>query len=92
MPDDPKDRKDEPSIDQLEGLSDGADDLSSRERFERISRIALLMSYDLIDKLRYWEKETVSLSEEQVSKRAEHLAKSVTRLREAYLTFSELDP
>jgi len=91
MTDDPKGPKDEPTIDQLEGLRDGADDMSPRERFERISRIALLMSYDLIDKMRYWEKETTGLSDEQITRRVEHLAKSVTRLREAYLTFSDVD-
>jgi hypothetical protein len=92
MADEPQDPKNEEApSEQLENLRKNSDDLSSRERFKRISNIALLMSYDLIDKLRYWEKVTLELSEDQIAERADHLAASVEQLREAYLAFSDLD-
>jgi hypothetical protein len=91
MADEPQDPEREAPSEQLENLREGSDDLSSRERFKRISNIALLMSYDLIDKLRYWEKVTLDLSEDQIAERVEHLADSVEQLREVYLAFSDLD-
>jgi hypothetical protein len=78
-------------MDQLESLQQESDDLTPRQRFERISKIALLLGFDLIDKLRYWEKETSKLSDEQIASRLEPLADAVERLREAYLAFSDLE-
>ena len=41
--------------------------------------------------LRYWERETLKLPEDQIEERHEHLRASVEQLRAAYLTFSDLD-
>ena len=60
-------------------------------RRQQISHIALLMAYDMIDKLRYWEKETLKLPETEIAKRLPHLANSAEQLREAYLAFSDLE-
>ena len=93
MPGEPKDPKDEPSFDQLDELRNSVEnaELSARERFQKTSHIALLLTYDLIDKLRYWEKETLELPDDQVAERLEHLTRSVEQLRVAYLTFSDVD-
>lgn len=96
MADDPKDphpQKPEaqPPMKQLDDLQQSDDELTPKQRFERISRIALLLGYDLLDKLRYWEKETAKLSDEQISKRLDPLTASVEKLREAYLAFSDLE-
>lgn len=64
---------------------------SPRELFRRTSQVALLLSYDLIDKLRWWEKETLRRPEEEVAKRLEHLAGVVQQLRKAYLEFADVD-
>ena len=95
MAEDPKNDKpaeEATPIEQLDELtrSDG-EELPPRERFRKTSHIALLLAYDLIDKLRFWEKETLELTEEEIVKRQAHLARSVEELRGAYLTFSELD-
>jgi hypothetical protein len=95
MADDPK--NDQPAeestpIEQLDALARGESDaLPPRERFRKTSHIALLLAYDLIDKLRFWEKETLKLSDEEIAKRQAHLARSVEELRGAYLTFSDLE-
>ena len=69
----------------------GDEPLAVKERFEKTAQIALLMTYDLIDKLRYWEKETLKLPEDQIEERLAHLHASVDQLRAAYLTFTDLD-
>jgi hypothetical protein len=63
-----------------------------RDSFRKISHITLLMSYDLIDKLRFWEKETLTLSDEDVAKRLPHTVALLEKLRKAYLEFAEVDP
>jgi len=73
------------------GRSVESGQLSPKEAFEKTSHIAQLISYDLIDKLRFWEKETLKLSDEEITLRLSHLARSVDSLRAAYLTFSDLD-
>ena len=90
-PQDPKKPDETTPVEQLESLRQADDELTPRQRFERMSRIALLLGYDLIDKLRYWEKETAKLSDDQIAKRLDELAGSVEKLREAYLAFSELE-
>jgi hypothetical protein len=91
-PKDPKnDPQQKPPAEQLADLKTTDEELSPKERFEKTSHIGLLMAYDLIDKLRYWEKETLKLPDEEVPVRLEHLVKSVDRLRDAYLTFADLD-
>jgi len=53
--------------------------------------VSLCISYDLIDKIRWWEKETLKLSDDEIEKRIPHLAASLERLRTAYLQFSDVD-
>jgi len=62
-----------------------------RDSFQKISHITLLMSYDLIDKLRWWEKETLALSDEELAKRLPHTVALLEKLRTAYLEFAEMD-
>ena len=68
-----------------------SDDEDPRELFEQVSRIALSISYDLIDKLRWWEKETMRLSDEEVGQRLPHMAAFLDRLKIAYVKFAEVD-
>ncbi len=89
MTDDPRNPDDEAPDERPGGAESG--EPSPKETFRKTSQIALLMSYDLIDKLRYWEKETLKLPEEEVAKRLGHMVKSVEQLRAAYLTFSDID-
>ena len=62
-----------------------------RELFEQISHIAVYMSYDLVDKLRWWEKETLKQSDEEIEKRIPHMAAFLDSLKKAYLEFSDID-
>ena len=48
------------------------------------------MAYDLIDKLRYLEKEALELPEDQVKERQELLVASIEQLRVAYLDLADL--
>jgi hypothetical protein len=68
-----------------------AGDQSAKELFEQISHIALMLSYDMIDKLRYWENETVKLSDEEVDKRIPHMSNFLEKLQTAYDTFADVD-
>lgn len=70
---------------------ESSDDEDPREMFTQVSRIALSISYDLIDKLRYWEKETLKLSDEEVEQRLPHMAAFLERLKTAYVEFAEVD-
>ena len=62
-----------------------------RQRFQQVSRITQYMSYDLIDKLQYWEKETLKLSNEEIERRIEQFSRCLTQLQNAYVEFSETD-
>lgn len=62
-----------------------------RDSFRKVSNIALLMSYDLIDKLRWWEKETLALPDEEVAKRIPHTVTLLEKLRTVYLDFADVD-
>ncbi len=62
-----------------------------RELFQQVSRIAQYMSYDLIDKLQYWEKETLKQSDEEIERRIKHISLCLTQLQSAYVQFSETD-
>ena len=68
-----------------------SEDEDPREMFTQVSRIALSMSYDLIDKLRYWEKETLKLSDDEIARRLPHMAGFLERLKTAYVKFAEVD-
>ena len=67
------------------------EELSPKDLFQQVSNIALCMSYDLVDKIRFWEKESLTLSEEDVKKRIPHIAKCLQRLKVAYLEFSDTE-
>lgn len=90
MVDEPNDA---PREEQLEELNKSANsgELSPREHFQKSTHIGLLMAYDLIDKLRYWEKETLKLPDEEIPRRLEHLISSVEQLRVAYLDFADME-
>lgn len=62
-----------------------------RELFQQVSRIAQYMSYDLIDKLQYWEKQTLKLSDREIEGRVKHVSRCLTQLQSAYVQFSETD-
>ena len=62
-----------------------------KELFQQVSNIALCMSFDLIDKIRYWEKESLSLPEQDIQKRIPHIARCLERLKVAYLEFSDTE-
>ena len=66
-------------------------ELGPKEAFAKSSKIALLVAYDLIDKIRYWEKETMELPDEEIVRRVDHMAAFIERLRDAYLGFGELE-
>jgi hypothetical protein len=59
--------------------------------FQQVSRIALLMTYDLIDKLRWWEKATLELSDAEIAKRLPHTAAFLDKLRIVYLEFTDVE-
>ena len=91
MPDEPKSPDDPRPEEQLEELSRGHGELSPKERFQKTTNIGLLMAYDMIDKLRFWEKETIKLPDDKIVKRLDHLISSVEQLRVAYLDFADPD-
>jgi len=66
-------------------------DHTPAQLFEQISHIAITLSYDLVDKLRYWEKETMEMSDEEIEKRLGHMAVLLERLKKAYVGFAETD-
>ena len=86
-----EDAEDGTPIEQLDEFSEAGADLSAKDRCQRISNIAVLLAYDLVDKLRFWQKETLKLPDDEIAKRTEQLADSVERLREAYLAFADLE-
>lgn len=67
------------------------DQRNPREQYRQVSNIALCMGYDLIDKLRWLEKETLHLSEDEIAERVPHLAAFLDHFKEAYLLFSDVD-
>ena len=62
-----------------------------RELFRQVNHIALCMSYDLIDKLRWLEKETMQLPDGDIEKRLPHMATFLDNLKAVYLQFSDID-
>ena len=80
-------------LDQLEAWKRLVEtgEASPRDTYNRVSKIALLLCYDLIDKLRHWEKETLECDDEEVVRRVEHMTTFMDRLREAYLRFGEAE-
>jgi len=87
---------DEKKKERLQEFSDwkqryGAGEENPRELFRQVSNIAIYMSYDLIDKLRWWEKETLKLTDDEIDKRIPHLTGLLESLKTAYLDFSDVD-
>ncbi|MCP3982032.1 MAG: hypothetical protein GY716_22230 [bacterium] len=70
-------------------LDEGGQD--PREMVEQVSKITLLIGYDLIDKVRYLEKETLGLPDDEIPPRLKHLVDCLDRLRAAHLEFSDVD-
>ena len=70
---------------------DGDEPESPKQLFRQVSHIALYLSYDLIDKLRWWEKDTLQLSDDEIEKRLPHMASLLDKLKIAYVEFSEVD-
>ncbi len=66
-------------------------DHTPAQLFEQMSHIAITLSYDLVDKLRYWEKKTLEMSDEEIEKRLGHMAVFLERLKKAYVDFAETD-
>jgi len=66
-------------------------DHTPAQLFEQMSHIAITLSYDLVDKLRYWEKETLEMSDADIEKRLGHMAVFLERLKKAYVDFAETD-
>lgn len=62
-----------------------------RDLFKQVSHIALCMSFDLVDKLRYWEKETLQLTDEEIEKRIPHMSRLLEGLEQTYVHFSDLE-
>jgi hypothetical protein len=62
-----------------------------RESFRRVSNIALCVSYDLLDKLRWYEKETMKLPDEEIEERLPHMVAFLDLLGTAYDEFSDVD-
>jgi hypothetical protein len=48
-----------------------------------------MMSYDLIDKLRFWEKAVLERPDDEVAKHVAGMAAFLDKLRVAYLAFSD---
>ncbi len=75
--------------DALPPEHDGGEN-TAKGMFQKNSKVAVLMCYDMIDKLRYWEKETLDLPGDQIGERSEQLVGFVEQLRAAYLDLPEL--
>jgi hypothetical protein len=87
------DREDEGSVENYEDWKQRreAGGESPKEMFRQISHIAQFMSHDLLDKIQWWEKETLKLSEEEVDKRIPQMSVFLEQLKLAYETFSDVD-
>ena len=64
---------------------------SPQEQFRQISHIAQLMSHDLLDKMRWWERDTLEKPDEEVEKRLDHMRAFLQEFQSAYVKFSEVD-
>jgi len=64
---------------------------SGRELFHHMSHIAVYLAYDLIDKLRFYEKETLAAGDDEVDRRIPHMARFLDELKTAYETFADVD-
>lgn len=90
MPDQEDQRVDVQDLDEWRKRLESSEQ-SPAELFQQMSRISLSMTFDLVDKLRWWEKETLKLPAREIQERIPHMRQFLDRLREAYLEFSEVD-
>jgi len=87
-----KDKDKDPVAESTTPSGDGeTEEQDPRELFQQASHIAIAMSYDLIDKLRFFEKETLKLSDKEVEERMPHMKNFLERLKVAYIRFAEVD-
>jgi len=70
---------------------DESDQDDPRELFRQLTHISLCISFDLVDKLRWLEKETLQLSDEDIEKRLPHMATLLDRYKEVYLEFADIE-
>ena len=70
---------------------DESDSDNPRELYRQLSHISLCISFDLIDKLRWLEKETLSLPDDEIEKRLAEMATLLDRLKEVYLEFADIE-
>ena len=87
------DREDEGSAENYEDWKQRreAGTESPRELFRQISHIAQFMTHDMLDKLQWWEKETLKLSQEEIDERIPHMSVFLEQLQQAYETFADVD-
>lgn len=87
------DREDQGSVEKHEDWKQRreAGTETPKEMFRQISHIAQFMSHDMLDKIQWWEKETLQLSDEEIDKRIPHMTVFLEQLRLAYETFSDVD-
>ena len=87
------DREDDGTVENYEEWKQrrAAGSESPREMFRQISHIAQFMSHDLLDKIQWWEKETLKLSDEEIDKRIPQMSVFLEQLKAAYETFSDVD-
>ncbi len=62
-----------------------------RELFSQVTNVAVLLCYDMVDKLRWLEKDTLQRDEDEIRARLEHMTRTMEQLRSAYLTFADVD-
>ena len=60
-----------------------------RELLRQVTQIGICMSYDLIDKLRYWEKQAQELPEEELPDQIGQMSDFLEKLKAAYLHFAD---
>jgi hypothetical protein len=87
------DREDEDSVENYEDWKQRreAGNESPKEMFRQISHIAQFMTHDLLDKIQWWEKESLKLSDEEIDKRIPHMALFLEQLKSAYENFSDVE-
>lgn len=84
------DRKVDP-MEEFDAAEKVIGEMAPRELFEKMSHIAITMSYDLIDKLRYFEKDTLQQPDPEIATRVRHMAGFLESLKQTYLQFAEVD-
>jgi hypothetical protein len=87
------DREEEGHVEKYEDWKQRREtgDESPKEMFRQISHIAQFVTHDLLDKIQWWEKETLRLSDEEIDERIPHMAVFLGQLQQAYETFSDVD-